>query len=616
MSQQRTDLRNLAIIAHVDHGKTTLVDAMLKQSHIFRENQVVMERVMDSNPLERERGITILAKNTAVTYKNVKINIVDTPGHADFGGEVERVLNMVDGVLLLVDAVEGPMPQTRFVLRKALELGHRVVVVINKVDRANARADYAANATFDLFIDLGATEEQAEFPIVYTDARRGQAGHTPTALGPDLQPLFETILSSLPPPEVEPNGPTQMLVNLLAYDDYKGRIAIGRIFAGRLHRAQEVVRIATDGTIHPDKVAQIFIHQGLDRIEVEKAEAGEIVAVAGLGEVGIGETIADKEAPRALPPIRVDEPTVQMTFGVNTSPTAGREGQWSSSRSLRERLYKELEHNVSLRVHDTESPDNFLVAGRGELHLVVLIETMRREGHEFQVSKPEVIFQTDPQSGGQLEPFERVSIEVPEEHAGLVVEMLGQRRGRLVDMRTGEQGIVHHEYIVPTRGLLGFRQAFLTATRGTGLLNSLFHGYAPMVGEIRGRDRGSLIAWEPGVATAYGLANAEGSGALFIGPGTEVYEGMVVGEAAKEQDLQVNVAKRKHLTNMRSSTSDIAVRLSPVRQMSLDDCVEYLADDELLEVTPKSLRLRKRVLDRHDRKRARITRSQKPAPVG
>jgi GTP-binding protein len=489
-------------------------------------------------------------------------------------------------------------------------------VVINKVDRANARADYAANATFDLFIDLGATEEQAEFPIVYTDARTGQAGHAPTALGPDLQPLFETILSSLPPPEVEPNGPTQMLVNLLAYDDYKGRIAIGRLCAGRLHRAQEVVRISTDGTIHPDKVAQIFVHQGLDRIEVEKAEAGEIVAVAGLGEVGIGETIADKDAPRALPPIRVDEPTVQMTFGANTSPTAGREGQWSSSRSLRERLYKELEHNVSLRVHDTESPDNFLVAGRGELHLVVLIETMRREGHEFQVSKPEVIFQTDPQSGGQLEPFERVSIEVPEDHAGLVVEMLGQRRGRLVDMRTGQQGIVHHEYIVPTRGLLGFRQAFLTATRGTGLLNSLFHGYAPMVGEIRGRDRGSLIAWEPGVATAYGLANAEGSGTLFMGPGTEVYEGMVVGEAAKEQDMQVNVAKRKHLTNMRSSNSDIAVRLSPPRQMSLDDCVEYLAEDELLEVTPKSLRLRKKVLDRHDRKRARITRNQKPASVG
>ena len=608
MAQQRTDLRNLAIIAHVDHGKTTLVDAMLKQSRVFRDNQAVVKRVMDSNPLERERGITILAKNTAVTYGGVKINIVDTPGHADFGGEVERVLNMVDGVLLLVDAVEGPMPQTRFVLRKALERQHRVVVVVNKIDRANARTDYAANATFDLFIDLGATEEQADFPIVYTDALRGQAGYSPTALTPDLQPLFDTILNSLPPPMVEPDSPTQMLVNLLAYDDYKGRIAIGRLYAGRLRRAQEVIRIAKDGTFHPDKVAQVFVHQGLDRIEVEEASAGEIVAVAGLEEIGIGETIADKDNPLALPPILVDEPTVQMTFSVNTSPFAGREGRWSSSRSLRERLFKELEHNVSLRVHDTDSPDSFLVAGRGELHLVVLIETMRREGFELQVSRPEVIFQSDPDTGERLEPFERVSIEVPEEQAGLVMEMLGGRRGRLMDMRTGDQGLVHYEFTVPTRGLLGFRQAFLTATRGTGQLHSLFHGYEPMVGEIRGRDRGSLVAWEAGLATSYGLANAEGSGILFIGPGTEVYEGMVVGEAAKERDLEVNVAKRKHLTNIRSSTSDIAVRLTPPRQMSLDNCVEYLAEDELLEVTPKSLRLRKKALDRHERKRVRIAR--------
>lgn len=607
MAQQRTDLRNLAIIAHVDHGKTTLVDAMLKQSRIFRDNQAVVTRVMDSNPLERERGITILAKNTAVTYGDVKINIVDTPGHADFGGEVERVLNMVDGVLLLVDAVEGPMPQTRFVLRKALGLGHKVVAVVNKIDRANARTDYAANATFDLFIDLGASEEQADFPIVYTDALRGQAGYSPTALAPDLQPLFDTILKSLPPPTVEPDSPTQMLVNLLAYDDYKGRIAIGRLYAGRLRRAQEVIRIAKDGTLHPGKVTQVFVHQGLDRIEVEDTQAGEIVAVVGLDDVGIGETIADKETPLALPPIRVDEPTVQMTFSVNTSPFAGREGRWSSSRSLRERLFKELEHNVSLRVSDTESPDSFLVAGRGELHLVVLIETMRREGYELQVSRPEVIFQTDPASGKRLEPFERVSIEVPEEQAGLVMEMLGGRRGRLTDMRVGDQGLVHYEFIVPTRGLLGFRQAFLTATRGTGQLNSLFHAYEPMVGEIRGRDRGSLVAWEAGVATSYGLANAEGSGILFIGPGVEAYEGMVVGEAAKERDLEVNVAKRKHLTNIRSSTSDIAVRLTPPRQMSLDNCVEYLAEDELLEVTPKSLRLRKKVLDRHERKRVRIS---------
>ena len=606
MAQQRTDLRNLAIIAHVDHGKTTLVDAMLKQSHIFRDNQVMIERVMDSNPLERERGITILAKNTAVTYGKVKINIVDTPGHADFGGEVERVLNMVDGVLLLVDAVEGPMPQTRFVLRKALELHHKVVVVVNKVDRANARIDYATNATFDLFIELGATEDQTDFPIVYTDGLRGFAGLSPTSLAPDLQPLFETILSSLPPPMVERDGPTQMLVNLLAYDDYKGRIAIGRLYAGRLRRAQEVIRIAKDGTCYPGKIAQLFVHQGLDRIEVEEAEAGEIVAVTGLAEIGIGETIADKDTPIALPPLLVDEPTVQMTFSVNTSPFAGREGKWSSSRSLRERLFKELEHNVSLRVYDTETPDSFLVAGRGELHLVVVIETMRREGYELQVSRPEVIFQTDVQSGERLEPFERVSIEVPEEQSGLVMEMLGVRRGRLQDMRTGEQGFVHYEFIVPTRGLLGFRQAFLTATRGTGLLNSLFHAYEPMVGEIRGRDRGSLVAWEAGVSTSYGLASAEASGILFIGPGTEAYEGMIVGEAAKERDLEVNVAKKKHLTNMRASTSDISVRLTPPRQMSLDNCVEYLSEDELLEVTPKSLRLRKKVLDRHGRKRVKV----------
>ncbi len=605
MQTRRTDLRNLAIIAHVDHGKTTLVDAMLKQAHIFRDNQAVQERVMDSNPLERERGITILAKNTAVSYRGVKINIVDTPGHADFGGEVERVLSMVDGVLLLVDAVDGPMPQTRFVLRKALALGHRAVVVINKVDRPAARPEEAANRTFDLFVDLGATEEQAEFPLVYTDALTGRAGLSPGVLAPDLTPLFETILTALPAPRVEPEGPLQMLVNLLAYDEYRGRMAIGPVVAGTLARGQEVVQLTPLGLSIPGKVTQLFVHEGLRRIEVERAEAGEIVAVAGLPEVGVGDTIADPLSPRALPPIRVEEPTVRMTFGVNTSPWAGREGVWGSAQKLRDRLFRELCDNVSLRVEETDSPETFLVSGRGELHLVVLIETMRREGYEFQVSRPEVIFRTDPATGARQEPFEEMSIEVPEGFAGAVMEMLGRRRGQMLAMQTGEQEIVHLEFLVPTRGLLGFRNAFLMTTRGTGVVNTLFHGYGPLAGTIPGRERGSLVAWETGVATSYGLAKAEERGILFLGPGTEVYEGMVVGAAARDEDLGVNVAKRKHMTNTRSSTSDIAVRLTPSRVMSLDDCLEYLAEDELLEVTPKSLRIRKRILPTEARKKAR-----------
>ncbi len=601
MATVRNDIRNIAIIAHVDHGKTTLVDAMLKQSHIFRDNQVVAERVMDSNALERERGITILAKNTAVVYKGTKINIVDTPGHADFGGEVERVMNMVDGVLLLVDAVDGPMPQTRFVLRKALEMGHKAIVVVNKVDRPNARLNHVVNATFDLFIDLGATDEQAEFPVVYTNAILGHATLNPDDEGVDLQPLFDKIVSYLPAPVIEPDAPTQLLVSTLGYDDYKGRIAIGRLSAGKIQRAQEVARITTDGTIGPGKIAQVFVHQGLERLEVEEAEAGEIVAVTGLPEIFIGETIADPITPKALPPIRVEEPTVRMTFSVNTSPLSGKEGTWSTSRKLRERLFKELESNVSLRVQETDQPDVFIVSGRGELHLAILIETMRREGYEFEVARPEVIFHE--KDGQVLEPFEDVYIEVAESYLGPAVEQLGTRRGLMVNMRHSDDGTVHLQYKIPTRGLLGFRSDFLTTTRGTGVMHALFAGYEPVSGEINTREHGSLVAWEPGMTTNYGLKNAEDRGMLFISPGVEVYEGMVVGQHIRDTDLAVNVCKKKHLTNMRSSTGDIAVRLTPPRVMSLDDSIEYLGPDELLEVTPQSLRIRKRLLNTEDRRR-------------
>ena len=600
--QNRNDLRNIAIIAHVDHGKTTLVDAMLKQSHIFRDNQVVIERVMDSNDLERERGITILAKNTAVTYRGVKINIVDTPGHSDFGGEVERVLNMVDGVLLLVDAVDGPMPQTRFVLRKALELGHKAIVVINKVDRPNARLNHVANATFDLFIDLGASDDQAEFPIVYTDAIRGQATLVPSETGVDLQPLFDTILNYLPAPQVEPDQPAQLLVTTLGYDDYKGRIAIGRLSAGTLSPGQNVARIAHDGTITPGKIAELFVHKGLERIPVAQVAAGEIVVLTGLPEVYIGETVADANDPRALPPIRVEAPTVRMAFSVNTSPFSGREGTWSTSRKLRERLFKELESNVSLAVEETQSPDTFIVSGRGELHLAILIETMRREGYEFQVSKPEVIFKN--KNGETLEPVEEVYIEVAGAHLGAVMEMLGTRRAQMKEMHTADDGSAHLRCLVPTRGLLGFRSKFLTATRGTGIMHALFHGYLPLAGEMTMREHGSLIAFETGVTTTFALENAEGRGTLFVGPGVEVYEGMVIGEQARLGEIAVNVVKKKHLTNIRSSNSDFTIQLTPPRIMSLDECIEYISEDEFLEVTPKSLRIRKRILGTEDRHKA------------
>jgi GTP-binding protein len=614
--QTRSDLRNIAIIAHVDHGKTTLVDAMLKQSHIFRDNELVPERVLDSSDLERERGITILAKNTAVRYGDIKINIVDTPGHADFGGEVERVLNMVDGVLLLVDAAEGPMPQTRFVLRKALEMGHKAIVVVNKVDRTHSRPDWTVNATFDLFIELGATEEQADFPVIYTIATTGQAGLDPDALDNHLQSLFEAIVHHLPAPTVDPEAPTQLLVTNLTYDDYKGKIILGRLSAGTLRRQQQVARIDREGGLHAEKIAQVFIHEGLERIEVEEATAGEIVAITGIPETNIGETIADALDPRPLPPIVGEAPTVRMTFGVNTSPLTGREGTWSTSRKLKERLDRELERNVALRVEPTDTADTFLVSGRGELHLAILIETMRREGYEFQVSAPEVILHDDPDTGETLEPVEEAHVEVPEAYTGVVAEMLGQRKGQLTNMLIGDNGTIYYTYLVPTRGLLGFRQAFLTATRGTGIVHSLFHSYQPYTGNIRQRTHGSLVAWEAGMATPYAMFNAQERGRLFIQPGIEIYEGMIVGRSSREDDLTLSVTKKKHLTNHRAAAGDELVHLDSPIDMSLDDAIEYIGSDELVEVTPKNIRLRKRILDSEERRKSRKTRQEALANNG
>ncbi len=605
MFVERTNLRNIAIIAHVDHGKTTLVDGLLRQARVFRENQQVAERVMDSNDLERERGITILAKNTAIsiwdaeTSQMVKVNIVDTPGHADFGGEVERVMNMVDGVLLLVDAAEGPMPQTRFVLKRALEMGHRAIVVINKVDRKDAEPQRVLNQTFDLFIELGASEEQASFPVIYTNAITARAGLTPE-LGEDLKPLFDAILRHIPPPRVDVDAPLQMLVTSLSYDDYRGLTAVGRLFSGRIRAGQALARLTLSGETLPERARYLYVHQGLSRVEVEQAEAGEIIALAGLEGIAIGETLADPENPLQLPPIKVEEPTVRMTFGVNTSPFTGREGRWSTSRKLRERLFDELRSNVALRVAETDSADTFIVSGRGELHLAILIETMRREGYEFQVSRPEVIFRQNA-LGELLEPFEEVHIETSPETVGVVVEMLGSRRGQMMDMQDTSDGATRLVYLAPTRGLLGFRYQFLTATRGMGVMHTVFHGYLPMAGPLQGRERGSLVCWEDGIATSFGLKNAEERGVLFIGPGVEVYEGMVIGEHAKPGDLAVNVCKTKHLTNMRAARGDIAVRLTPPRLMSLDESIEYLAEDELLEVTPISYRIRKRILDTEER---------------
>jgi GTP-binding protein len=599
----REDIRNVAIIAHVDHGKTTLVDGLLKQSKIFRENQQVGELILDSNELERERGITILAKNTAVMYRGIKINIIDTPGHADFGGEVERVLNMADGCLLLVDAVEGPMPQTRFVLKKALELGLKPILVINKIDRRDARVEQVLSWTQDLFLELATNDEQLDFPVVYAIAREGIARLALEDTNEDLEPLFETIIRHVPAPGVDEEGPFQLLVTALDYDDYKGKYAIGRITRGKVRPGMPVARIGRDGEQTRGRISLVFTFQGLGRLEVEEASAGDLVALTGLSDVNISETLADPETPEALPAIDIEEPTLKMTFGVNTSPFAGREGKWSTSRQLRARLFRELETNVSLRVDEGASPDEFVVSGRGELHLAVLIETMRREGYELQVSRPEVI--TREQDGHVVEPIERLVIDTREEFIGAVSENLAVRKARMANMAYDGQGNVRLEYDIPTRGLIGFRNAFLTLTKGNGAMASLLQGYEPWLGAIGTARNGALIASEAGMAVTYGLNNAQARGQTFIEPGTPVYEGMVVGLNARPDDLAVNICKEKKATNVRSSTSDIAVRLSPAVKLSLEQSLDFINNDELVEVTPQNIRLRKRLLTQHERARAR-----------
>ncbi len=597
----QSHLRNVAIIAHVDHGKTTLVDGMLKQGGVFRTNQVVADRVMDKMDLERERGITIVSKHTALTFNDIKINVVDTPGHADFGGEVERVMSLVDGVLLLIDAVEGPMPQTRFVLSKALQAGHKVVVVVNKIDRPMARLDYVVDQTFDLFAALGANEEQLDFPVVYAIALHGVATLDPATPGTDLTPLFETIVSHMNPPTGDPNGNLQMLATTLDYDDYKGRIAIGKVVSGTLKTNQNITVINREGQPIFGKLAQVFIYQGLNRVETDSAEAGEIVAISGLADINIGETVTSRENPVALPQVRIDEPTLRMTFGVNTSPFAGREGQFSTSRKLRERLMKELQTNVALRVEDGETADQFMVSGRGELHLAVLIETMRREGYELQVSQPEVIFHEE--NGKTMEPLEEVEVDVAEEYSGTVIEQLGRRRGEMQDMKPSGDGHMQMRFTVPTRGLLGFRNQFLTETRGTGVLNSLFAGFIPYAGDLGVEKNGSLLASESGLSTSFGLMNAEERGILFIPHNVDVYEGMIVGKNARDTDLEVNICRQKHLTSMRQSVKETFTRLTQHTIMSLDQCIEYIGPDELVEVTPKNIRMRKRELNADMRRR-------------
>lgn len=599
---QREEIRNIAIIAHVDHGKTTLVDAMLKQAGVFRANETVMERVMDSNDLERERGITILSKNTAVNYHGLKINIVDTPGHADFGGEVERVLKMVDGVLLIVDAFEGPMPQTRFVLKKALELDLKPIVVINKIDRPDARAAEVIDEVFDLFIDLGASDEQLEFPVVYASARAGIAKLEEDGESENLAPLFQVIRDHIPAPEGEIDGPFQMLITSLDYDPYIGRLAIGRISRGRVHSGETLSLIRHDGTIQPAKAAKLFIFQGLARTEVAEAAMGEIAALAGMDDANIGETLACSESPEQLPVLTIDEPTLTMTFMVNNGPLVGQEGDQITSRKLRARLYKELDTNVSLRVEDTDSPDAFQVSGRGELHLSILIENMRREGFELLVSKPEVILHRE--DGVIKEPMEHLVVDIPEDAMGAVMENLGRRKAEMVNMTGLGPGQLRLEFTIPARGLLGFRTEFLTETRGNGIMNHTFAGYDTYRGDIQGRYQGVLVAWEAGEACAYGIEQIEDRGTLFISPGDTVYEGMVVGLHTREKDLDINPCKRKQLTNMRSSTADVSVRLKEPRTLTLEQAIEFIEDDELVEVTPQSVRLRKKILEKHARAKA------------
>ncbi len=609
MPSIRNDIRNIAIIAHVDHGKTTLVDGMLKQSNVFRDGAETGERILDSNALEKERGITILAKNTAITWADIKINIVDTPGHADFGGEVERVLNMVDGALLLIDAVEGPMPQTRFVLRKALELGLRIIVVINKIDRPHARLNEALDETFDLFVELGATDRQADFPVIYAVGLDGIAGHSADEMSDTLAPLFETIVAEIPAPIIETGKAPRLLVTTLEYDTYKGQIGVGRLTSGTFTKGMNVVRITPDGQRIKGKLDYLFTYHNLDKQEVDEVEAGDIMAFGGFDNISISDTIADPSIEEGLPVITVEEPTVRMTFGVNTSPFAGREGKTGlgTSRRLRERLINETRSNVALRVEDGESAERFVVSGRGELHLGILIETMRREGYEFEVSKPEVIYKTDPDTGATLEPIEEVHIEVADDASGIVLEMMGERKAEMTNMKS-ENGTTFLTYIVPTRFLIGFQSHFMRATSGMGQFNTLFHEYKPILkAEPPQRQFGSLVAMEQGTAMAYALTHLQARGIFFVEPNTEVYQGMVVGEHIRTGDLDMNVTKAKNLSAVRTKNYAEDVRLKAPRQMSLDDYIEFLAADELLEVTPDSLRIRKRILQSElrmkDRKR-------------
>lgn len=598
----RNDIRNIAIIAHVDHGKTTLVDSLLRQSHVFRNNEKVQERVMDSNDLEKERGITILSKNTSVIHKGIKINIVDTPGHADFGGEVERVLKMVDSVLLLVDAFEGPMPQTKFVLKKALELGLKPIVVVNKIDKPNARPTDVINEVFDLFVELGASDEQLEFPIIYASARDGIAKYEVEDESDNMEPLFDTIIKHVKAPIGYLEAPFQMLVTTIDSNEYVGRIAIGKVERGRLKKNQQAAVIRKDGATQNFKISSLYVYEGLKRVETDEVMIGDIAVVAGIQDVNIGETIADAANPEALPFVDIDEPTLSMYFMVNNSPFAGREGDFVTSRHIRDRLNKELETNVSLKVEETDSADSFKVSGRGELHLSILIETMRREGYEFQVSKPMVIYKE--KDGKKLEPIENLTIDVPEEFMGVVMEKLGPRKAELKNMTSAINGYTRLEFKIPSRGLIGFRNEFMTDTKGNGIMNSVLDDYEEYRGEIPERSRGSIVVFEPGTAITYGLYNAQERGKLFIEPGTEVYAGMIAGECSRADDIDVNVCKKKHLSNTRSSGADDALKLVPVGEMSLEKCLEFIASDELVEVTPKSIRMRKRELDSNLRKRA------------
>ena len=592
----RNDVRNVAIIAHVDHGKTTMVDEMLKQSGTFRENEQVADRVMDSNDLERERGITILSKNTSIRYKDVKINIVDTPGHADFGGEVERILMMVDGVLLLVDAFEGCMPQTRFVLKKALGLKKTVVVVVNKIDRPGARPAEVIDEVLDLFIELGADEDQLEFPVVYASARDGYASLDSSVREGDMRPLLDAILDNIEPPKGELNGPTQILFSSLDYDDYIGRIGIGRVERGTVKHNQQIVLCNNDGDEIKAKVSRLYQFEGLRRVEVETASIGDLICVSGIADLNIGDTACDPECVEPLPFVKIDEPTISMNFIVNNSPFAGKEGKFVTSRNIRDRLFKEVETNVSMRVEETDTTDSFKVSGRGELHLSILIETMRRQGYEFQVSRPKVILKEE--KGVVMEPMELLIVEVPEQYVGAVIEKLGSRKAELENMGARDGGMTHLEFRIPSRGLIGYRSEFMTDTNGNGIMNQLFAGYEPYKGDILTRERGSIVVHETGESSAYGLFNTQDRGRLFIGAGVPVYEGMIVGECAKSEDVVCNVCKQKHLTNTRASGSDDALRLVPPSTLSLEQCMEFIKDDELLEVTPTSLRLRKTILSK------------------